>query len=54
MKFDHITNQWFITLHLVKGEHFYKYVLNTNMWIVNDEEPQRKDKDGNINNYFEI
>lgn len=39
MKFDHITNQWFITLHLVRGEHFYKYILNTNTWIVNDEEP---------------
>lgn len=52
MSFDPFTNQWFITLHLKGGEEFlYKYILNDDHWIVNEEEPQRKDANGNLNNY---
>ena len=50
MSFDHITNQWFVTLPLQKGEHFYKYVVNNQHWVVNEEERQMKDKAGNLNN----
>jgi hypothetical protein len=52
MSFDSFTNQWFITIHLKMGqEYLYKYVIDDKHWVVNDEEPQRKDVAGNINNY---
>lgn len=52
MQFDNFTNQWFITIHLKIGsEYLYKYVIDDKHWVVNDEEPQRKDTAGNINNY---
>lgn len=51
MTFDHITNQWFITLHLPKGGYSYKYVVNNKDWVVNDEERKEKDKAGNLNNF---
>ena len=52
LNFDPFTNQWFITLHLKTGEEFlYKYIINDDNWVVNDEEPQRKDSQGNTNNY---
>ena len=52
LNFDPFTNQWFVTLHLKNGEEFfYKYIINEENWIVNDEEPQRKDGQGNDNNY---
>jgi hypothetical protein len=52
MSFDSFTNQWFITIHLKIGqEYLYKYVIDDKHWVVNDEEPQRKDTAGNINNY---
>jgi hypothetical protein len=50
MNFDHFTNQWFITLHLLKGTYLYKYVVNKTNWIVNEKEPREKDTLGNINN----
>jgi hypothetical protein len=52
MNFDPFTNQWFITLHVKAGEEFlYKYIVNGDNWVVNDEEPKRKDADGNVNNF---
>ena len=55
MQYDQFTNQWFITLHLKVGEEYhYKYVINDQHWVVNDEEPQRKDNAGNVNNYCGI
>jgi hypothetical protein len=52
MSFDSFTNQWFITIHLKAGqEYLYKYVIDDKHWVVNDEEPIRKDTAGNINNY---
>tara|TARA_B110000285_G_scaffold224687_1_gene281821 strand:- start:77 stop:496 length:420 start_codon:yes stop_codon:yes gene_type:complete len=55
MQYDQFTNQWFITLHLKVGdEYHYKYVINDQHWVVNDEEPQRKDASGNVNNYCGI
>ena len=52
MSFDSFTNQWFITIHRKIGqEYLYKYVIDDKHWVVNDEEPQRKDTAGNINNY---
>ena len=38
MSFDSYTNQWFITLHLIRGKYLYKYVVNGNNWVVNDRE----------------
>ncbi len=38
MSFDHITNQWYISLQLPRGNHFYKYVVNETIWCVNEEE----------------
>jgi hypothetical protein len=38
----------------VGDEYLYKYVINAQHWVVNDEEPQRKDPQGNINNYCGI
>lgn len=51
MTFDHVTSQWFIALQLSKGEHYYKYVIDDKHWVLNQEERQSKDKDGNINNF---
>jgi hypothetical protein len=51
MSFDSYTNQWFVTLHLPKGEHYYKYIVNGTNWVVNEEERQQKDKAGNMNNF---
>ena len=51
LNFDPFTNQWFTTLHLKPGEeHLYKYIINGDQWIVNDEEPQKADEHGNSNN----
>jgi 1,4-alpha-glucan branching enzyme len=42
MNFDPFTNQWFVTLHLKPGEEFlYKYIINGNNWVVNDEEQKK-------------
>ena len=54
MSYDHFTNQWFVMLHLPRGEYIYKYVVNTSDWRVNEEECQKKDSLGNINNYIKI
>jgi len=35
MQFDHFANQWFVTLHLRRGEYFYKYIINNSNWVVN-------------------
>mmetsp|Transcript_5356 Transcript_5356/g.8275 ORF Transcript_5356/g.8275 Transcript_5356/m.8275 type:complete len:98 (-) Transcript_5356:18-311(-) len=52
MNFDPFTNQWFATIHLKPEEdNFYKYIINDDQWVVNDEEPQRRDNDGNVNNF---
>ena len=51
MSFDPFTNQWFINLHLKPGEEFFfKYIINDNNWVVNDEESKKKDSAGNVNN----
>jgi hypothetical protein len=55
MNFDPFTNQWFVTLHLKPGEEFlYKYIINGNNWVVNDEELKKSDGLGNINNCVNI
>jgi len=54
LQFDHITNQWFVTLNLSRGDHFYKYVIGETLWVVNEEERQCKDKAGNINNFISL
>jgi len=55
MQFDSFTNQWYITLHLKIGdEHLYKYIINEQHWVVNDEESQKKDSQGNLNNYCSV
>jgi hypothetical protein len=54
MQFDPYTNQWFVTLMLAKGEHVYKYIVNGKDWVVNAEERQSKDKQGNVNNMLII
>jgi hypothetical protein len=44
MQFDQITNQWFINMTLKSGEEYlYKYIINDKHWVVNDEEPSKKD-----------
>lgn len=44
LQFDPYTNQWFITLDLDIGkEFFYKYIINRDIWVVNDEEQQKQD-----------
>ena len=51
IQFDTITNQWFVNMHLNPREtYLYKYIINNQHWVVNDEEPQKKDNSGNINN----
>ncbi len=55
MQFDQITNQWFINMTLKSGEEYlYKYIINDKHWVVNDEEPSKKDLAGNLNNYCKI
>ena len=40
MNFDPFTNQWFITIHLaMDSEYHYKYIINDDNWVVNEEEP---------------
>lgn len=52
MKFDDVSKRWFFTMHLKPGnEYHYKYIVNGQYWVVNDEEPQKKDRDGNVNNF---
>lgn len=52
MNFDPFTNQWFTTIHLKAGEeYYYKYIINDDQWVVNDEEPKKQDGSGNVNNY---
>jgi hypothetical protein len=37
---------------LKTGEEFlYKYIINGEHWIVNDDEAKRKDAQGNMNNF---
>ena len=50
MTYDNYTSQWFLTLHLAKGTHFYKYIINEKDWVVNERESKQKDKSGNTNN----
>jgi 1,4-alpha-glucan branching enzyme len=55
LQFDPFTNQWFVTLHLKVGEEYlYKYVLNDDQWVTNEEEPNKMDSGGNKNNYCAI
>jgi len=55
MHFDPITVQWYVTLHLKIGEEYlYKYIINDNNWVVNEEEPVRMDDQGNKNNFCGI
>lgn len=32
-------------------EHYYKYIINDNNWVVNDDEPKKSDGSGNVNNF---
>jgi hypothetical protein len=54
MQFDGYTNQWFITKHLTRGKYLYKYVVNTNNWVVNEFEAREKDASGNLNNVLSL
>lgn len=55
LQFDDVTSRWFTTMHLKPGaEYNYKYVVNDQYWIVNDEEPKKKDNSGNMNNYVGV
>jgi hypothetical protein len=54
MQFDGYTNQWFITKHLTRGKYLYKYVVNTNNWVVNEFETREKDASGNLNNVLSL
>lgn len=55
LNFDPFTNQWFITLHLKVGaEYLYKYIINDDTWVTNEEEPLRNDASGNVNNFCGI
>lgn len=55
MNFDPFTNQWFVTIHLKPNQDFYyKYILNGENWIVNDEEEKRDDGSGNVNNVCRV
>ena len=55
MNFDPFTNQWFTTIHLKAGEeYYYKYIINDDQWIVNDEERKKADASGNTNNYVMV
>ena len=55
LQFDAITNQWFTNIPLKVGqEYLYKYIINEKHWVVNDEEPSRRDASGNQNNFCSI
>lgn len=55
MNFDPVMNQWYTTLHLKIGEEYlYKYIINDNEWVTNEEEPIRMDDSGNKNNFCGI
>jgi len=42
-------------MHLEPGtEYIFKYITNENNWVINEEEPKKKDASGNINNFFKI
>jgi len=44
-------------MHMRPGdEYFFKYIINENDWIVNDDESKRMDDGGNLNNHviFEL
>jgi len=51
LSFDPFTNQWFTVLHIKHGEeHLYKYITNDHHWVVNEDEPTKRDAEGNVNN----
>ena len=51
LTFDPFTNQWFTTLHLKPGvEFYYKYIVNNDNWIINEDELKVDDGAGNVNN----
>lgn len=55
LNFDRYTNNWYIQLHLKAGEdHFYKYIVDDQHWVVNDDEQKKNDGKGNINNVCNI
>lgn len=55
MSFDPFTNQWFVTIHLKPNQDFYyKYILNSDNWIVNDEDEKIDDGAGNVNNICRV
>jgi len=37
-------------------EYYFKYVINGDNWVVNDDEPKQMDDGGNLNNHvvFEL
>lgn len=55
MNFDDFTNQWYITLHLKPGsEYTYKYIINENYWVINEDEPKKADGANNVNNVCKV
>lgn len=57
MSFDPFTNCWFFMMHMRPGdEYYFKYIINGDNWVVNDDEPKRMDDGGNLNNHvvFEL
>jgi len=54
---DPFTNCWFFMMHMRPGdEYYFKYIINGDNWVVNDDEPKRMDDGGNLNNHvvFEL
>ena len=55
LSFDPFTNQWFVTLHLKPGQDFYyKYIIDNDNWVMNEDERKADDGKGNINNVCNI
>lgn len=53
MQHNSISNQWNLTLNLdIREEYLYKYIVNDDEWVVNENEPKKQDSKGNENNHL--
>lgn len=53
LKYNNLSREWVVTLNLVPGEYFYKFIIDDE-WMCNQDLPMETDIYGNINNYIKV
>lgn len=54
MMYDHSNSQWYLTLQLPKGKHYYKFVIEGSLWVCSLDHPQEADSGSNYNNVITV